>query len=167
MYISKTPAAIHRRPLKSRLCNRLRGKYMHNKSPKQTQADVGNTRHSKTQKIKADSGRCWKHKVWAFKTCVFVHFGPFKGGLGRPFWHSGGAWGHTWALGKDLGALLALFCDLLGCPFGIFGDPCGRHWVPLGFVWALFGRLWGALGVILDTLRRHFGHLRAFFAYIG
>ena len=102
-----------------------------------------------------------------FQNMSFCRFGPFKGGLGRPFWHSGGAWGHTWALGKDLGALLALFCDLLGCPFGIFGDPCGRHWVPLGFVWALFGRLWGALGVILDTLWRHFGDLKAFFAYIG
>ena len=85
--------------------------------------------------------------MWAFKTCVFVNFGPFKEGFGRPFWHSGGAWGRTWAVGKDLWALLALFCDLWGAflaSLGALVADIGCLWASFGLSLADFGELWGS-----------------------
>ena len=102
-----------------------------------------------------------------FQNMCFCRFRPFKGGLGRPFWHSCGAWGRTWALGKDLWALLAFFCDL----WGAFLASLGGLMADIGCLWASFGpslgdfdELWGSF---LDTLWRHFGHPRTLFAYIG
>ena len=88
-----------------------------------------------------------------FQNMCFCRFGPFKGGLGKPFWHSCGAWGRTWALGKDLWALLALFCDL----WGAFLASLGALMFDIGCLWApclLVGPLWETLGSFAD----HFGH---------
>ena len=104
---------------------------------------------------------------WGFQNMCFCRFGPFKGGLGKPFWHSCGAWGRTWALGKDLWALLALFCDLGGvflASLGTLMADIGCLRASFGPSLADFGELWG---FILGTLWRQFGHLKALFAYIG
>ena len=85
-----------------------------------------------------------------FRGCIFHDFLTFQGGIGRPFWHSSGAWGRTWALGKDLWAVSALYCDL----WGGFLASLGTLVADIGCLWASFGRS------LVDfwSFEVHFGH---------
>ena len=134
--ISTTPAATHRRPLKSWLLAACVSRLL---------------------------SVCFLMAFWAFKTCVFVVLGPSKGALESLFGTlvvpgaAPGLWertfGHFW-----------LSFVTFGVPFLHLWGPL---WPTLGAFGLLLGPLWKTLGVILDTLWRHFGHLKALFAYIG
>ena len=90
-----------------------------------------------------------------------------SGGIGRPFWHSSGAWGRTWALGKDLWAVSALYCDL----WGGFLASLGTLVADIGCLWASFGRSLETFG----SFGGHFGYfveafwrlLATFYAILG
>ena len=63
--------------------------------------------------------------------------------------------------GKDLGALWALFCDLLGCPFASLGTlvaDIGCLWAAFGSSLADFGELSGPFWTLCGGILEICGH---------
>ena len=147
MLLSTTPAATHRRPLKKSAFGLMRFK----------KVGFGFLRHAFQDCFRS----IFVGGFLALQRLLFGGFWLFKGGLGRSFWHSCGAWGRTWALGKGFWEILALFCDLWGVILGSLGTlvaDIGCLWASFGPSLADFGELWGPFWTLCGGILEICGH---------